>query len=72
MNEGFYADMTLINPNSSWKVEKSNILYKCAWSPLEGTEFSNKVEKTFVNGELVYSDGEIIEVSSAMALNFVR
>ena len=72
LKEGYYADMTLINPNSSWKVEKSNILYKCGWSPLEGTEFSNKIQKTFVNGELVYDEGEVIEASSAMALDFVR
>ena len=72
LEEGFYADMTLIHPDSSWKVEKSNILYKCGWSPLEGSEFSHKVLKTFVNGELVYNEGEVIESSAAMALNFIR
>ncbi len=72
LKEGFYADMTLIHPDSSWKVEKSNILYKCGWSPLEGSEFSHKVLKTFVNGELVYNEGEVIESSAAMALNFIR
>ena len=54
------------------EVNKSNILYKCGWSPLEGQEFSSKVEKTFVNGKLAYDKGELIEANSAMALSFNR
>ncbi|MCK4922933.1 MAG: dihydroorotase [Bacteroidales bacterium] len=72
LKENFFADMVLVNPNTSWKVDKHNILYKCGWSPLEDQEFSNKVEKTFVNGDLVYNKGEIVESKSAMALKFNR
>lgn len=56
---GYYADLVLVKPNSPWKVEKQNILSKCAWSPLEGHRFNWKVEKTFVNGECVYENGLI-------------
>ncbi|MCF8380696.1 MAG: dihydroorotase [Bacteroidales bacterium] len=70
LTEGNYADMVLINPNASWHVEKKNILYKCGWSPLDGQEFSHSIEKTFVNGVVVFNNGLVIESKKAMALQF--
>lgn len=70
LRENYYADMVLIKPDTSWKVEKQNLLYKCGWSPLEGQEFSNSIEKTFVNGELVFDKGAVTEAKSSMALKF--
>jgi len=61
IREGYYADLVLVNPNQSWTVDKENILYKCGWSPMEGTTFSHRVEKTFVNGRLVYDGGRFDE-----------
>ncbi|HBI40508.1 MAG TPA: dihydroorotase [Tenacibaculum sp.] len=57
IKEGYYADLVLIDPNRDWMVEKSNLLYKCGWSPFEGQKFSTKITHTFVNGNLVYNDG---------------
>lgn len=59
IKEGYHADIVIVNPEESWKVEKENILYKCGWSPFEGEEFSAKVTHTFVNGNLVYQDGKV-------------
>jgi dihydroorotase len=61
IREGYYADLVLVNPNQSRRVGKENILYKCGWSPLEGMVFSHRVEKTFVNGRLVYDLGRFEE-----------
>ena len=61
IREGYYADLVLIKPNADWTVSANNILYKCGWSPLEGQTFSNKVLKTFVNGHLVYDNGDFNE-----------
>jgi dihydroorotase len=57
IREGYYADLVLVDPHRSWTVTPENILYKCGWSPLEGTTFSHKIVKTFVNGNLVYNQG---------------
>ncbi len=58
---GFAADLVLVDGNRSWEVSKSNILYKCGWSPLEGTRFHSQVQMTFVNGQLVYNRGKFNE-----------
>ena len=47
--------------NALIKMDKSNILYKCGWSPFEGTKFNSVVTHTFVNGNLVYNNGEFDE-----------
>ncbi|MDR0505483.1 MAG: dihydroorotase [Dysgonamonadaceae bacterium] len=69
IREGYYADLSLVNPVANWMVSKNNILYKCGWSPFEGTVFSNKVEKTFVNGKLVYDNGKFDENFRGKALS---
>ena len=56
---GYYADLVLVDPALPWTVSRENILYKCGWSPFEGTTFSHQVVKTFVNGEVAYDQGEV-------------
>lgn len=61
IREGYYADLVLVNPDAPWTVSRENILYKCGWSPFEGQQFKARVEKTFVNGHLVYDKGRFDE-----------
>jgi dihydroorotase len=68
IREGYYADITIVDLNSSWTVEKNNILSKCGWSPLEGTTFQTKVTHTFVNGNLTYSNGNFDETKRGRAV----
>jgi dihydroorotase len=72
IREGYYADLTLVDLNSDWVVAKENLLYKCGWSPLEGTTFQTKIEQTFVNGNLVYDNGVWNEAIRGMALDFTK
>ncbi len=68
IREGFFADLVIVDLNASWKVDKSNILSKCGWSPLEGTTFQSKVTHTLVNGHLVYNNAEFDETKKGQAL----
>ena len=72
IKKGFYADLVLVNLNDSWTVTKQNILYKCGWSPFEGTTFKSKVSHTFVNGSLVYNDGVFAKIKKGKRLLFNR
>jgi dihydroorotase len=72
IREGYHADLCLINPESPWTVSKENILYKCGWSPFEGTTFRSKVVLTIVNGTIVYENGVINEDYRGQRLMFDR
>lgn len=72
IREGYFADLVLINPDKPWTVDKSNILYKCGWSPFEGITFRTQVEKTFVNGHLAYNNGTIDDSKQGQRLEFDR
>jgi len=53
-------------------VNKDNILYKCGWSPFEGTTFYSKVTHTFVNGNLIYDNGKFNDKIKGQRLVFNR
>ena len=72
IREGFYADMVLIDKNQSQTVEKDNILYKCGWSPFEGTSFDHTITHTFVNGHLIYNNGNFNSDYKGKRLTFDR
>ena len=72
IREGYYADLVLVDPNQSYVVSPENILYKCGWSPFDGIEFSCKVTHTFVNGGLVYADGNVVSGIQGKRLKFNR
>ncbi len=72
IREGYFADLTIVDLDSTWKVSKENILSKCGWSPIEETVFQTKVTQTFVNGNLVYDNGKINESKRGMALTVVN
>jgi len=61
IREGYFADFTLVDLNTEWTVSENIILSKCGWSPLLGTTFHSKVTHTFVNGHLVYNNGQFDE-----------
>jgi len=70
LKEGYFADLVLVDLEKKNTVIKSDLLYQCQWSPFEGTTFEASVEKTFVNGNMVYDQGKIIENSLGKRLTF--
>ena len=69
---GHFADIVLVRPADPWTVSKENILYKCGWSPLEGTAFSHRIMRTLVNGRTVYADGRVDTAHRGAELEFDR
>jgi len=72
IREGYFADLVIVDLNNPWTVNKDNILYKCGWSPFEGTTFKSRITHTFVNGSLVYKNFKFYDVKAAKQLTFNR
>lgn len=72
LDEGYFADIVVVHPNKEWQVAQDNILYKCGWSPMEGRVFSTQVQKTFVNGELVFVGTSYIKQGMGHRVTFDR
>ena len=72
IREGYYADLVLLDDQKPQTVRKDNILYKCGWSPFEGTSFSSSVTHTFVNGALIYNNGTFDDTTKGKRITFDR
>jgi len=72
IKEGYFADLVQVNRDSKIEVKKTNILYKCGWSPFEGVTFDSQVLRTFVNGHLACDHGNFAKEKNAKRLTFNR
>ena len=72
LREGYFADLVVVDLNKEFTVKKNELLYKCRWSPFEGTTLKGRVEKTLLNGQWVFENGKIHPKSAAKALTFDR
>lgn len=72
IREGYYADLVLIDPSTPYTVTSDNLFYKCGWSPFEGETFGCSIHTTFVNGNIVYQNGNVTEGVFGKALEFNR
>ncbi len=72
VREGWFADLVIVDPKRPQRVESSNLLSKCQWSPFDGHEFSASIDTTIVNGEIVYRDGSLTGIVAGRKLEFGR
>ena len=70
--EGQFADLVLINPEHHTDVTPESLLYKCAWSPFEGTSFRHHVDTTYVNGVPVWDGRTVSDRPVGQRLQFAR
>ena len=72
IREGYFADLVLADLNSPQTVSRDNVLYKCGWSPFEGTTFQSAITHTFVNGNLAFNNGKFSAYRNVKRLEFNR
>jgi dihydroorotase len=72
IKEGFFADLVLIDVDKAQIVSKDTLLYKCGWSPFEGTKFSSTITHTFVNGKIIYNNGVFNDTIKGKRITFNR
>jgi dihydroorotase len=54
------ANLTVVDYKLKWKIDASKFKSKAKFSPYDGWEVQGKPAKTFVNGNLVFDEGEIV------------
>lgn len=72
IREGYWADLVLVDINQPSLVDKSNILYKCGWSPFEGHTFQSTITHTIVSGHLAFEKGVFNEKVKGKRIRFDR
>lgn len=72
LREGYWADLVLVDTATEHRIDRSQVLYKCGWSPLEGEVLHAQVTATIVNGELKYHQGAFIGDAGGKRLQFDR
>ena len=72
IREGYYADLVLIDLYSATDVTKESLLYKCGWSPFENAKFSTSINRTYVNGNLVYDKTSQSNFTPGFRLKFEK
>lgn len=72
LREGFFADVIVVNPNTVSNVEARRVWSKCGWTPFSDYKFATDVTHTIVNGNLMYSDGDLCSEQIGMPLTYDR
>jgi dihydroorotase len=72
IREGYYADLVLFDLNHKEHINKSNLHYKCKWSPFENEELTGNIKKVFVNGTLVFDSGKFTGNKNSKRLLFKK
>jgi dihydroorotase len=58
--EGNHADLVAIDMKQEYKIDSSRFHSKAKYSPFDGWRVKGKPVKTFVDGNLVMDEGEIV------------
>ena len=72
IREGYYADLVLVDLDASQMISDKGERCKCGWTPYDGVQTHAYVTHTFVNGNLVYENGEFYEGQRGDRLRFNR
>ncbi len=72
LREGYQADLVLVDLHKEQLVRREDVLSRCGWSPFEGDRFRSTVVSTWVNGHLVYREGQLDDRLLGQRLEFDR
>ncbi len=72
LDEGYWADLAIVDIHHPWTVTHDNTFYKCGWSPFEGMSFRSKVLSTIVSGHIAWHEGRFNNHKMGERLSFDR
>ncbi|PID48718.1 MAG: dihydroorotase [Proteobacteria bacterium] len=74
IREGYWADLVLLDLAETTATHAST-LYKVGWTAYAGNTFRSRIAATWVNGQLVWQDGQLVQMSEqapGQALSYQR
>jgi dihydroorotase len=72
IREGYFADLALVDLSAPYQVTDDNIAYLCGWSPFNGKSFRSTINRTWVNGQMAYDQGQFSDTPQGQRLGFNR
>lgn len=57
---GADADLVVADMKSTWTIADDGVLSRCGWTPYDGRTITANIDRTFVRGEEVFGDGQVI------------
>lgn len=73
IREGYWADFVLVDLAKPYLASHTKALAHCAWTPFDNYTFRSSIAATFVNGELVWNEGQLQPISPVgQALQYRR
>lgn len=70
LQEGYDADITLVDLDKTYVFEEAMVQSKCGWSPYTGAKFKGEVAMTIVQGTISYRDRTVIGAPSGATPQF--
>ena len=58
---GNFADLAIVDLNHEWTIENKTTVSQCGWSAFDGLTIKGRPVMTFVNGQLIFREGEFFE-----------
>jgi allantoinase len=58
--EGFDADIAIVDPARTWQIRASDSPSTQGYTPFEGLELSARVDATFLRGQRIFEDGQVL------------
>ena len=72
LREGYWADLALIDLDSPTLRTNDQVISKCGWSPFAGYQFRSRIDTTWVNGQMIWSNDKINHDFRGQRLTFNR
>lgn len=72
IQEGFDADLVLVDLKREATIRNEHQVTKCGWSPWHGTSLTGWPIRTIVHGHTVYNDGQFDESKRGQEVEFDR
>jgi allantoinase len=66
---GYDADLVLLDPNETFVIRSAESMSQQGYTPFEGVELTGRVKSTFLRGNLIYHQGEVLGLPNGRYLN---